>query len=61
MSTDREKTPPSPSSTVPFDRDPDFVDRPEILKQIHESISKPGARIGLSGLGGVGYVTCEQP
>ncbi|KAJ5185738.1 hypothetical protein N7472_010578 [Penicillium cf. griseofulvum] len=51
---DREKTPPSPSSTVPFDRDPDFVDRPEILKQIHESISKPGARIGLSGLGGVG-------
>lgn len=59
MSKDSEKTPPTPSSTVPFYRDPDFVDRPEILEQIHEKLSKPGARVGLAGLGGVGCVTHE--
>ncbi|KAJ5201084.1 hypothetical protein N7449_005887, partial [Penicillium cf. viridicatum] len=38
----RKKTPLSLLSTVLFDRDPDFVDRLEILKQIYESISKLG-------------------
>ncbi|KAJ5713550.1 uncharacterized protein N7483_010731 [Penicillium malachiteum] len=47
----REKARPSPSSTVPFPRDPDFVDRPEILVRIDEALSQPAARIGLAGIG----------
>ncbi|KAJ6035966.1 Tetratricopeptide-like helical [Penicillium herquei] len=39
---------------IPFPRDPDFVGRPEILVQINEALSKPAARIGLAGIGGVG-------
>jgi hypothetical protein len=44
---------PSPSSTVPFCRDPDFVDR-DILVEIHQKCSKPASRVALVGLGGVG-------
>ncbi|KAJ5933969.1 Tetratricopeptide-like helical [Penicillium verhagenii] len=52
--TAREKARPSPSSTVPFPRDPDFVDRSEVFARINEALSQPAARIGLAGIGGVG-------
>ncbi|KAJ9480666.1 hypothetical protein VN97_g12875 [Penicillium thymicola] len=51
---ERPETPPSPLSTVPFMRDPDFVSRDIILDQVHEKSSVPGSRIALVGLGGVG-------
>ncbi|KAB8067091.1 TPR-like protein [Aspergillus leporis] len=51
---ERPETPPSPLSTVPFPRNPDFVSRSIILDQICEKILVPGARIALVGLGGVG-------
>jgi hypothetical protein len=43
----------TPSSTVPFRRDRDFVDR-DILSEIHCKSSQPASRVGLVGLGGVG-------
>ncbi|KAI2738936.1 hypothetical protein DTO013F2_9490 [Penicillium roqueforti] len=51
---ERPETPPSPLSTVPFTRDPDFVRREKLVDQIHEKNSVPGPRIALIGLGGVG-------
>ncbi|KAJ5494842.1 P-loop containing nucleoside triphosphate hydrolase protein [Penicillium fimorum] len=51
---ERPETPPPPLSTVPFPRDPDFVDRGSLLDQIFEKEATPGARIALVGLGGVG-------
>ncbi|KAK4868697.1 hypothetical protein LT330_006899 [Penicillium expansum] len=50
----RPETPPTPLSTVPFHRDPEFVDRGTLFDQIHEKGSVPGSRIALVGLGGVG-------
>ncbi|KAJ5900176.1 uncharacterized protein N7473_004246 [Penicillium subrubescens] len=50
----RPETPPSPLSTIPFHRDPDFVSRDILLHRIHEKSSVPGSRIALVGLGGVG-------
>lgn len=50
------ETPPAPLSTVPFRRDPDYVDRGTLLNQIYEKGTTPSARIALVGLGGVGYV-----
>lgn len=50
----RPETPPSPLSTVPFPRDPDFVSRDKLLHSIREKNSVPGSRIALIGLGGVG-------
>ncbi|KAL6406226.1 Kinesin light chain [Ilyonectria robusta] len=47
-------TPCKPFSTVPFPPDPDFVDRPDILKWMHEKCARPAARIALVGLGGIG-------
>jgi hypothetical protein len=38
----------------PFCRDPDFIDRPDILAWIHEKLARPAARAALVGLGGVG-------
>ncbi|KAJ5707370.1 hypothetical protein N7488_007171 [Penicillium malachiteum] len=52
--SERPETPPTPLSTVPFHRDPDFVSRDTLLDQIHEKISVPGSRIALVGIGGVG-------
>ncbi|KAJ2897764.1 domain-containing histone demethylation 3D [Zalerion maritima] len=52
-----DRNPPKPRkpfSTVPFPPDPDFVDRPDILKWIHEKCTRPTARIALVGLGGIG-------
>ena len=51
---------PSPSSTVPFRRDLDFVDRRisndrgTLLEQIEEQCAAPAARVALVGIGGAG-------
>jgi len=47
-------TPPCPSSTIPFGRDPDFVDRGAIVDQLHRKCALPASRTALVGLGGVG-------
>lgn len=47
------ETSPPPASTVPFRRDADFVDRPE-LDQLQKKLSYPSARLALFGIGGVG-------
>ena len=47
-------TPPDPSSSIPFRRDPDFVDRGAILDDIHQKCALPASRTALVGLGGVG-------
>ena len=44
----------TPSSTVPFRRNPDFVGREDILAQIHEKCSKPPTRAALIGVAGAG-------
>ena len=43
-----------PSSTIPFRRDPDFVDRGAILEQLQQKCALPASRTALIGLGGVG-------
>jgi hypothetical protein len=52
-------TSPSPSSTVPFRRDADFVDRRAsqdrtLLEQIEQQCAAPAARVALVGIGGAG-------
>ncbi|RAK81387.1 putative kinesin [Aspergillus fijiensis CBS 313.89] len=54
VAPERPETPPHPLCTVPFRRDPDFVDRGTLLDQIREKCSAPASRIALVGLGGVG-------
>lgn len=54
VALDRPETPPSPLSTVPFPRDPDFVDRGSLLSEIDQKLASPAARVALVGLGGVG-------
>jgi hypothetical protein len=51
---ERLETPPPPFATIPFSRDPDFVNRGDILDQIDKRCSEPAARVALVGLGGVG-------
>ncbi|KAL6229200.1 hypothetical protein BDW75DRAFT_245948 [Aspergillus navahoensis] len=51
---ERPETPPSPSLSIPFLRDPDFVDRGTILNQLHHRCAAPGSWTALVGLGGVG-------
>ncbi|GAM36942.1 hypothetical protein TCE0_022r06437 [Talaromyces pinophilus] len=52
---ERPETPPSPSLSIPFLRDPDFINRGTILDQLHhERCAGPGSRMALVGLGGVG-------
>ncbi len=46
--------PPKPSSTAPFSRDPDFVDRGDLLSRVDERCSQLAGRAALVGLGGVG-------
>ncbi|KIN08972.1 hypothetical protein OIDMADRAFT_108651, partial [Oidiodendron maius Zn] len=48
------ETPPNPSSTVPFLRDPDYVDRDGLLERVSTKCSIPASRTALVGLGGVG-------
>ncbi|KAL5374129.1 hypothetical protein DPSP01_012190 [Paraphaeosphaeria sporulosa] len=43
-----------PSHTIPFRRDPDFVDRCTLLDELKERCSTPAARVALVGVGGVG-------
>src|SRR4051812_31837462 len=52
--SERRETPPAPFATIPFSRDPDFVNRGDILDQIDQRCSEPAARVALVGLGGVG-------
>jgi hypothetical protein len=54
-SSERPETPLQPSAAIPFCRDPDFVDRGDILDQIHQRCSEPAGRVALVGLGGIGY------
>ncbi|KAK3646859.1 hypothetical protein LTR56_008347 [Elasticomyces elasticus] len=44
---ERAETPPEPTSNVPFRRDPDFIERGDLLDQIHAKISQPAARVAL--------------
>lgn len=44
----------SPTSTVPYARDSDFVKRGVLLEEIQTKTSSPGDCIALVGLGGVG-------
>jgi hypothetical protein len=52
---ERPKALPSPLSTVPFPRDPDYVHRGLLFDDIHRKLSAPAARVVLTGLGGAGY------
>ena len=45
---------PCPSSTIPFGRDPDFVNRGAIIDQLYRKCALPASRTVLVGLGGVG-------
>jgi hypothetical protein len=60
LSGDKSILSPSPSSTVPFRRDLDFVDRQAsfgsktLLEQIEEQCAPPSARVALVGIGGAG-------
>jgi hypothetical protein len=57
---EQSKTLPSPSSTVPFRHDADFVDRrtshdrSTLLEQIKQQCATPAARVALVGIGGAG-------
>ncbi|EAQ93491.1 hypothetical protein CHGG_01726 [Chaetomium globosum CBS 148.51] len=51
---ERRETPPIPFATIPFSRDPDFVNRGDILDQIDERCFELAGRVALVGLGGVG-------
>ncbi|RYP23415.1 hypothetical protein DL765_001120 [Monosporascus sp. GIB2] len=53
LSVDRTQPRPTPSSTVPFRRDPHFVDR-DVLAEIYFKSKQPASRVALVGLGGVG-------
>ncbi len=44
----------SPTSTVPFRRDLDFIVRGNLLDQIDRKCSAPASRVALVGLGGIG-------
>ncbi|OTB04378.1 hypothetical protein M426DRAFT_11524 [Hypoxylon sp. CI-4A] len=43
-----------PFSTVPFSRDPNFIDRPEILEWLHKKCDEQSTRVALIGIGGIG-------
>ena len=47
-------TRPCPSSTIPFGKDPDFVNPGAILEELHRKCALPASRTALVGLGGVG-------
>ncbi|KAI1137114.1 P-loop containing nucleoside triphosphate hydrolase protein [Hypoxylon sp. FL0543] len=51
---ERPESPPKPTSTVPFCRDVNFVERGDLLQQIEQACSGPASRAALVGLGGVG-------
>ncbi|MCJ1273889.1 hypothetical protein MMC21_001682 [Puttea exsequens] len=51
---ERQETPPSASSTVPFRRDQEFVERGALCDQIYQRCAVIGSWTALVGLGGVG-------
>jgi Heterokaryon incompatibility protein (HET) len=59
-SVEKSTASPSPSSTVPFRRDADFVDRrashdgSTLLEKIEQRCGTPAARVALVGIGGAG-------
>jgi len=54
LHVERTETPPAPLSSVPFRRDPDYVQRGPLLEEVTSKLSRPAARVALVGLGGVG-------
>jgi hypothetical protein len=50
---------PKPYAIIPFSRNPDFVNRGDIINQVHQLRAEPPRRVALVGLGGVGYVTSQ--
>ncbi|KAL9605598.1 MAG: hypothetical protein Q9179_001215 [Wetmoreana sp. 5 TL-2023] len=46
--------PPKPYPVIPFRRDPDFIDRSDLLSRVDERCSQRAGRAALVGLGGVG-------
>jgi len=48
------RQPPTPTSTCPFPRDKDFVDRQIMAELMYRC--QPSTRLALTGIGGVGYV-----
>ena len=44
-----------PCFNLPFERDPDFVDRPNIMAWMGEQYTGPVGRMALVGMGGFGY------
>ncbi|KAL7946163.1 P-loop containing nucleoside triphosphate hydrolase protein [Trichoderma barbatum] len=48
------ETPPQPFPSIPFRRDPDFINRGDYLDQISRCCSESAGRVALVGLGGVG-------
>ncbi|KAK4149742.1 P-loop containing nucleoside triphosphate hydrolase protein [Chaetomidium leptoderma] len=51
---ERRETPPGPIAAIPFSRDPDFVNRGDLLDQIDRRCCEPAARVAIVGLGGIG-------
>lgn len=51
--SERPETPPCPLSTVPFRRDPYFVEHGTLFDLIREKCLAPASRIALVGLGNV--------
>lgn len=47
--------PPQTLSTVPFRRDPDFIECGPLMGKLQRILYAPGSRVALVGLGGVGY------
>ena len=56
IASERSEMPPSPFSTIPFPRDPDYIDRSWLIDQLNEKLCVPHAKVALQGLGGIGYV-----
>jgi hypothetical protein len=53
-------TPIKPIISVPFRRDPHFIERESIFSQIEER-AKTGSCVSLCGLGGMGFVDLQKP
>lgn len=54
LGPENAQRPRNPCSIMPFEPDPDFVDRPDILAWMKEIFEGPTNRVALVGLGGVG-------
>jgi hypothetical protein len=61
FSMNQWKQKPKPSLNVPYNRDPEFVERTNILAWVNEKCTAQSSRAALVGLGGVGYVNRSHP